>query len=1464
MSDYVHKDSTSQHSYVTSPSLDPETASTCDIHGVYPVDPLGFPDTGKCGDDPECLGNANPEFPQAGNFSVDTVSGEIPRDYVEVASPVKDMTGTRVLVPVISLSAIEGSPERYLVKVPGDVSAAIRRVPAVTFDNAGYDDYSITGLFPGNSVATGDPTVADGSTSFVINNGMCRIAGHVGEGRLSLVFDASTVGHVLLTAQENPAENGLYKVTGEDDPWVRIASVGRVKGVQVDGDSDPYNLPESLDNSVSCGHVRHGYSDREVTGYVDTAAGNIVSATVHPVAVPGDLAGAGDITRWFVECGDIALGPSHDGSDPVTVKGFGLGGYLSGECTYGDMCRTVRLDRDDGIPVERPVITFSIGTRRPPENASVETLPKDWPFTSYSDYASPAIDNNITLVKKPAHLTHALHSVGGLRHDIYGKCPMCDGTGELEGGPCPECGGEGEIVVAHSESNRIHVCVNNEFGGNQDGTVTPKRTFVHLPAPIDTPDGDEFELTVSMPTVSVPDAYGPDAKKNISAYYEYVSTPRVVVMGGYWKFSDTRIEWKESRVPSERPAHTGHLDIAGSGVHPFVDKEGNPLPVNTRIRFTLDGGLNCPRKADMRGALLRNSEGRVTITALEGYPYTDRLRDLRMVICGAAYLDGADDGLPTATDVYMGLHSRNDTTLVRDDAGSGETGRLDVYNKAICTNAGRAGTGSRLPVSGDDARDILASVYPTATNTFPWEMVGRHRMRHLDRLMTDEWDLGENSVSAMVWDSNKKLIDFNETVGFFGYGDSCYAFTADTMPLRYSKRLFEGSFPERSVIGSQLRIKVSGSAEGYLETASNPVRQARKAAAMLADDFRKLRMFHGGKLPKISGASRIRTSNDPIGVSLEEYFASWNPEGTPSQQVIGNHLASAAWLGCARHLPEYVIVSGQDQGADGNSLVGADPFVDSVTRGRYSAGFASAKYGNGHYTSRDGHEEIPCDPALPGKNAAFAYRSVISARVESDPDAVQHELYDDANRAAELQKVSVDKWNQWIVYDITSPYDYLLDDSAANKWRDIYSATSNVFSIDTVPVPPDCPVPELTAEQRAMVSGDPFVSYRLESGNDIGFVAANLPFYDEGSPRSAALTEMLRRMVPAYGARMPVRFWDGTRVAIATDGVHNDGATLLARLRWPESECAMSATARRDIVDDCFISRTAGSNTVDVNLNRATMETTLHMNWSAPPVKAKRSWYSNPVFTGVGKFAGPSGYVRVFMRFKFSARAGRWYAVDYRQAPMSYLTPLYGARALEEKIGGERLWSESLCSGDGWKDVLMHPYFKYPPMDINPMAVHSLVENVPTDDRIDTENNADLYTSTVSLPRLSRPYLSVADGGIGLNAPCDANGMGADLVKLAMMPHANFWSVRKHLRPAVSAMEGTEVPGFRYEDGKRVLGRKDGTMGDAVLWGQFDFPKKGITEYMIPPDSYGEVGDKLVFSDGDYVSMSDGSLVEMT
>ena len=1400
MGDYVHKDSTLIHDYITSPRLDPSKAVQADEHGIYPINPLGFPETSFCADahqgnpdtERECIGKASAAYPQSLYFSVENgAAGTIPSidSIVEIGANVATLEGS-IVVPVDELTAETlGTAGIYIIKVTGDLSKAVKTAGIVSLHlgNAGIEDYSGTGLL--GDVAIIRDSVFDGvNTSIAISCASCLVTGHIGRGRLSLILESTLENkYALLTAQNNSSENGLYEIP-ENGPWIRLASVSRVIGVERVSDENPYDNPASLDNSTVCGHKRHGYSDREVSERVEQQVGHIIQNARHPMAAPGDLRGAGELTKWFIECGNVVLGSSHETGKSVIVDGFGLGGYHSGTCTYGDQCSG---SRNTNVNDEMPVTLFSIGTS---SNAGTNGLPRDWPFTQASDFAGVENDNNITLVKNPVHLASGGTLVGGV-------------------------------------SNRVHVCVNNDFATNEDETTRFKKTYVHLPAPIDTKDGDEFEITVSLPTINVQNAFHEQATvADLSAYYEYVSQPRVVIMGGYWKFSQTVVEWDESSIHSNRPDVTGRIVISDNA--PFVDSNGDPIDSGVRIRFTLDGISNCPRLTEIIGTLASNEAGNIIIDNMDKYPYGARMRGLHMRICGIAYLDKPEDEPYNYTDTSMGLHSRNSVTL-GSDAGNGETGDLSQYNKFVTpyNNDTRQG---RQSVNGTgDSRQILASVYPTTTNTFQWSVVGRNKMRQLDRLMTDEWDNGEDSISSMVWHANKALVDFEDTVDFFGYGYDEYRFSSENMPIRYGKKNIG---PGKSTIGSQLRIKIPD--VDYSEIASNPVRQARRAARMIADDFIRLRMYHGNRVPSVTGSAKIRVSSELVNVSLNDYFtgnwaSSWV---SPSADVQDNSLASAAWLIKARHLPEYVLVSGQDDSAEGNSIIGANPFVDAYTSGRYSYDNMHAKYSITEYGTSCATEEIPCSTDMVGPIDAFGYRSVISALIASDAAAVTKELYRDANRVAELQMVSIDKWND-ANYDFTLPYNYLADSSNYQKWMDIYSATANVFSIDTIPIPADSAVPEISDyRQFSFLSGDPMASYRAASSLDINFVSANLPFYDESSERSVALTNLLRNMVTAYGAKMPLRFWDSTRVAFAansSDPVADDNMVArLTRIVWPEEECTMPSSVRTDKIDDEFITRSANSATMDVNLHYAMTGTGLHMNCSAPPVKVSKDWYDQPQFTGTGGQSGPSGYIRVLMKFKFSAQAGRWYTVDYIQEPMAYLSPLYGADALDAKVNGVNIWTEPGCQpGWTWNEALMHPYFKYEPMDINPDAIPLLVGNIPSGNLKDMENNVDMPDSEVDMSRFEKPYMAVQDGGIGLSAPVNANGEPM-VYGLENAVHANFWSVRKHLRPAVSVLAGTDIPG--YDSSEHAYSRTGGTMGDSVLWGQFAFPKKGQVSYVVP------------------------------
>ena len=69
--------------------------------------------------------------------------------------------------------------------------------------------------------------------------------------------------------------------------------------------------------------------------------------------------------------------------------------------------------------------------------------------------------------------------------------------------------------------------------------------------------------------------------------------------------------------------------------------------------------------------------------------------------------------------------------------------------------------------------------------------------------------------------------------------------------------------------------------------------------------------------------------------------------------------------------------------------------------------------------------------------------------------------------------------------------------------------------------------------------------------------------------------------------------------------------------------------------------------------------------------------------------------------------------------------------------------------------------------------------------------------------------------------------------------HANFWSVRKFIRPAVSVLKGTDIPTYASKDGDidpehSDKWRNGGDISDPTLYDMFDFPVKGDKVYVMP------------------------------
>lgn len=242
-------------------------------------------------------------------------------------------------------------------------------------------------------------------------------------------------------------------------------------------------------------------------------------------------------------------------------------------------------------------------------------------------------------------------------------------------------------------------------------------------------------------------------------------------------------------------------------------------------------------------------------------------------------------------------------------------------------------------------------------------------------------------------------------------------------------------------------------------------------------------------------------------------------------------------------------------------------------------------------------------------------------------------------------------------------------------------------------------------------------------------------------------------------------------------------------------------------------------------------------------------------------------YVRVKMRFVFSSSCGRWLTMDYRQTPITFLTPSFGNEALAYKektivkpgtsgmsssdyisllssqVAAHKtkdyLWNDGRCysSDDAYKALWCVPYAKMTQMELNRFSLPFLANSFPYDDSgklISTDHkgalNVPVDFSQYRFGKLQNPVSNIrmvvpnnVHGGKIVNS-IDTS----DKTLNTMYP--NLWSVYWHMRPATTALDGCDIPS--------KTSRVGGSASDPTLHNMFTFPCKHNVEsepcYLIP------------------------------
>lgn len=1269
---------------------------------------------------------------------------------------------------------------------------------------------------------------------------------------LELKLNTARPVYIYLTKQANQSDNGVYCYLD--------THVSKVSAAPIDEVEDAEGIAALNDSSVNdnvpcCDHFRKTYSHREVYDRINKSVGKITDFGVKSFSISGCDGGFID---WFTSSGSVNIGNGHDS---VFVDGFGLGEFYNSNSSTPSTkvsLPTDAFDENDGTL--HPWLEWAYGTRYDAQTSTnVSALPRDWPFTHLNETDDNKVFNkltdtsNITLVKS---CESELGSLGNLERDVEEE--------EID----PDSG-ETVTNTYHVFNNKHHIVLYPDYrpitnkDGYVSGSVVVKPLFIHLPASLDTKDGECIDITLSIQNVDA-EAFGggtDNAVKSLSGYYAAMSQPRVYVMGGVQKFSNKKIPFS-----SVAQGESEYTITSNYGKSAYKNDGISLLDDDTEVRASIvvmqSNSIGARRTFVAHGKIVgHNSDGSVTIKFNGKFPYPTIGPDankMSYTICGMAYLDDKDN--PSNT--KMGLYTRdltddNGVNLYRDDMGNGDTGTLNEFNKFY--SIGSVDSRTSLPLI--DKRYLLATVYQTSTNTFPWDVAHRRKLATLANSWTDDIERvssGNTHISIM------QMI-YNENLKLFNYADDSSnpaRILINNMPVTYRT-----DYEPWISLASRLRCSFPSHYTELPNTSDNgnPVRVARYVTKMFASDFSKMRLLseHGNKKARV----KITKLCIDMGSTWPMPNGQLIPSGTdyvePSTATEDIELLSSIWCSKLRNLPKYIRtmpyfgVSDADTDKwtkyidSGNFLYGSYCNTDES-----SSATETMPYGN----SFDGCEVFNDNSIVTLFGKKLSHNTMNNATVDNIKRYSETVLGVKVaeNAYMDLHNIGGTTLQQYryTSYDFrTNTYVPVLKDAIAPRdlSTDWMNPFTNIQSIDSVPYPSITMegLMRILAGQQEFASADVAQMYRYEY-NDTN---DNIQYVSEVMPTESELAKMLESYVVARSSEMPLHMYSGTRVLLK-NGVFpgTDDPIYIRAIDRVKKRMVGDESLVARYINDCF--GVTNAETRDPNVDYAKAD--------YPSIGVSASPYVTP------QLAKNETYTRVIMQFTFSQKAGRWYTTGYRQYPTNYLSPLYGSDALGAKLpslytesGGiavqydkttstfsndvERyVWRQPCEQVNSYRSQMYLPYSSILPMDITLGCVPYLVNDgcvfdFENDGAIkpqyaDSNDNAGVRP----LSKLEEPFKPINRGGLNLYPPANANGGYSEKTDDGV--HANFWSVREYVRPAVSVLPGTDVPGhdeLTEIDGNLVPNdsRVGGVLSDATLYRMFDFPKAGQITYKLPSET---------------------------
>lgn len=725
-----------------------------------------------------------------------------------------------------------------------------------------------------------------------------------------------------------------------------------------------------------------------------------------------------------------------------------------------------------------------------------------------------------------------------------------------------------------------------------------------------------------------------------------------------------------------------------------------------------------------------------------------------------------------------------------------------------------------------DEDSIVATIYPTSTNNFPWRLNGRNRVRHLGlttNANVDYVDGGDKPLTRLVFEMNEGV--YSGISGMFrGYHP--------ISELRYCESnndTAEGN----SVLGSLLRVYLPQTLDADVDEAHkddmNVVGRATKAFHDLIGDFKVARV----------GYTSSRTLNDKKTTKWGD--GSDTPAPATSETETDNLHRLNDWETKIIHLPNYCL--GVDASLERNlAYAGWNEYTygtnfrifydfdyedDAIDLFVEWEGFGPFRVGNTRYrdfkddtgtTQRtvdnyadDADDDVPFN--YTAENSVFKlFITDSNERTRNQYGAFVHGLLELPIIKRGLRSIS-----------------WLTDEASEFENRDMepFYPMSHVMSTDGVAFPDvnrgalrDVAKMEGEDVQRALLAipdkvviyNDRIIKEKLVTSE---LISVNIP--DEGIDENPAV-EYMKSLLTMYSNGMPLHMYDAHR-AINVNSPSGPFGTLLQvhEVNEYNRHCSLRNQSQHKY---CDLATNAGQDTEDINMTYNLISDSATDPPTAPlslttPLENVASEFIRDVFTGM--------YTRFHVKAMFSSSLGRWIVKDYRQYPNCYLTPLYGAKTIDytEKsyaygnpkkyanrvpmsAGVENkkftiskyisacpeqpLWQLPCGVGSDYRDAMNKRYVDQAPMEMNPGCVPFLMTTFPYDDDGNVNNAVkfrNLYES--------------------ISVPMDANGEP----KEGAVPEVNFWNIKLHIRPARSAYPGADVPSKSARTG--------GTIGEATL-----------------------------------------------